>query len=59
MSSDNARKRRAEVPSPAPQVGMQLHTADGIRKYLTAGATLNSIRMYRPSYTEITRRPYR
>jgi integrase len=30
-----ARKRRAEAP--APQTGMQLHTADGIRKYLTTG----------------------
>jgi integrase/recombinase XerD len=29
--------RRAEAPSPTPQTGMQLHTADGIRKYLTAG----------------------
>jgi hypothetical protein len=37
MSPDNARKRHAEAPSPAPQVGMQLHTADGTRKYLTAG----------------------
>ena len=34
---ENAWKRRAEAPSPAPQTGMQLHTADGIRKYLTAG----------------------
>jgi hypothetical protein len=23
--------------TPAPQTGMQLHTADGLRKYLTAG----------------------
>jgi hypothetical protein len=37
VSSDNARKRRTEAPSPATQTGMQLHTADGIRKYLTAG----------------------
>jgi integrase/recombinase XerD len=37
ISQANARKRRAEAPSPAPQTGMQLHTADGIRKYLTAG----------------------
>jgi integrase/recombinase XerD len=35
---------RRQVPAapalktpPAPQTGMQLHTADGIRKYLTAG----------------------
>jgi integrase/recombinase XerD len=26
-----------KAPSPAPQAGMQLHTADGARKYLTAG----------------------
>jgi integrase/recombinase XerD len=26
-----------KVPAPAPQVGMQLHTGDGLRKYLTAG----------------------
>ena len=37
LSPDKARKSRAEAPSPAPQVGMQLHTADGTRKYLTAG----------------------
>jgi hypothetical protein len=37
MSPGNARKRHAEALSPAPQVGMQLHTADGTRKYLTAG----------------------
>ena len=37
MSPEDARKRRAEAPSPAPQTGMQLHTADGVRKYLTAG----------------------
>jgi integrase/recombinase XerD len=37
VSKENAGKRRAEAPSPAPQTGMQLHTADGIRKYLTAG----------------------
>jgi hypothetical protein len=37
MSPANALKRRVEAPSPAPQVGMQLHTADGTRKYLTAG----------------------
>ncbi len=36
-SKGGARKRRTEGPSPAPQTGMQLHTADGIRKYLTAG----------------------
>jgi integrase/recombinase XerD len=28
---------QADAPSPAPQTGMHLHTADGIRKYLTAG----------------------
>jgi integrase/recombinase XerD len=33
---ENAGKR-VDAPSPAPQTGMQLHTADGIRKYLTAG----------------------
>jgi integrase/recombinase XerD len=27
----------AKPPSPAPQTGMQLHTVDGIRKYLAAG----------------------
>jgi integrase/recombinase XerD len=27
----------AKPPSPAPQTGMQLHTVNGIRKYLTAG----------------------
>ncbi|HEY0421297.1 MAG TPA: hypothetical protein VGC80_17410 [Acetobacteraceae bacterium] len=27
----------AQAPSPAPQTGMGLHTADGARKYLTAG----------------------
>jgi integrase/recombinase XerD len=37
ISRENAGKRRAEAPSPAPQTGMQLHTADGTRKYLTAG----------------------
>jgi len=37
MSPGNARKSRVEAPSPAPLVGMQLHTADGTRKYLTAG----------------------
>jgi integrase/recombinase XerD len=37
VSRENAGKRRAEAPSPAPQTGMQLHTVDGIRKYLTAG----------------------
>jgi len=37
MSPDNARGRRTAAPSPAPQTGMQLHTADGIRKYLTVG----------------------
>jgi integrase/recombinase XerD len=37
MSPEDARNRRAEAPSPAPQTGMQLHTADGTRKYLTAG----------------------
>ncbi len=26
-----------KAPSPSPQAGMQLHTADGARKYLTAG----------------------
>ncbi len=36
MSPDNARARRAGGPSPAPQTGMLLHTADGTRKYLTA-----------------------
>jgi hypothetical protein len=37
VSKENAGKRHAEAPSPAPLTGMQLHTADGIRKYLTAG----------------------
>jgi hypothetical protein len=37
MAPDIARKSRLKAPSPAPQVGMQLHTADGTRKYLTAG----------------------
>jgi integrase/recombinase XerD len=32
-----ARATATKPPSPAPQVGMQLYTADGIRKYLTAG----------------------
>jgi integrase/recombinase XerD len=32
-----ARAAAAKPPFPAPQVGMQLHTADGLRKYLTAG----------------------
>jgi integrase/recombinase XerD len=36
-SKVGARTRRTEAPSPAPQTGMQLHTADGARKYLTAG----------------------
>lgn len=27
----------AAAPSPPPQPGMRLHTADGARKYLTAG----------------------
>jgi integrase/recombinase XerD len=35
LSPDDARKIPAKAP--APQSGMQLHTADGIRKYLTAG----------------------
>jgi integrase/recombinase XerD len=35
-SKGGAQKRRTEAPSPAPQAGMQLHTADGARKYLTA-----------------------
>jgi integrase len=35
--ADARKKHRAEAPSPAPQTGMQLQTADGIRKYLTAG----------------------
>jgi hypothetical protein len=30
-------KRRTKAPSPAPPTGMQLHTANGARKYLTAG----------------------
>jgi integrase/recombinase XerD len=30
------RNSRGRPPSPAPQIGMQFHTADGIRKYLTA-----------------------
>ncbi len=34
---NKAPKRRAATPSPAPQTGMQLHTADGSRKYLTVG----------------------
>ena len=29
--------RSPKAPSPAPQTGMQLHTLDGARKYLTAG----------------------
>jgi integrase/recombinase XerD len=37
VSQANARKSRAEASSPTPQTGKQLHTADGIRKYLTAG----------------------
>jgi integrase/recombinase XerD len=37
VAGDKVPKRRAAAPSPAPQTGMQLHTADGIRKYLTAG----------------------
>ena len=28
---------RPKTPSPAPQIGMHLHTADGARKYLTVG----------------------
>lgn len=32
--ADTAKQRS---PSPAPQIGMGLHTADGARKYLTAG----------------------
>jgi hypothetical protein len=28
---------KAPSPPPVPQAGMQLHTADGARKYLTAG----------------------
>jgi hypothetical protein len=36
-SPNRAGKSRVKAPSPAPQTGMQLHTADGIRKYLTAG----------------------
>jgi integrase/recombinase XerD len=36
-SKGGAQKRHTEAPSPAPQTGMQLHTADGARKYLTAG----------------------
>ena len=37
ITKEDARKRCVEAPSPAPQTGMQLHTADGTRKYLTAG----------------------
>jgi hypothetical protein len=29
----NAQKGRIMAPTPAPQTGMQLHTAGGIRKY--------------------------
>ena len=29
--------RSVRLPRPTPQTGMQLHTADGGRKYLTAG----------------------
>jgi integrase/recombinase XerD len=36
-SKGGAQKRRTKAPSPAPQTGLQLHTADGARKYLTAG----------------------
>jgi integrase len=36
LPPDGAQKSRTEPPSPAPQSGKQLHTADGIRKYLTA-----------------------
>jgi hypothetical protein len=32
VSKGDARKRRIKAPFPAPQTGMQLHTADGIRK---------------------------
>jgi integrase/recombinase XerD len=35
--SKGVRKGRGRAPSPAPQTGMRLHTADGMRKYLTAG----------------------
>jgi integrase/recombinase XerD len=33
---DAVRKGHANPPAPAPQTGMQLHTANGGRKYLTA-----------------------
>ena len=36
MSPDNV-GRSAPRPLPCPQVGMQLRTADGTRRYLTAG----------------------
>jgi integrase/recombinase XerD len=32
-----ARVPATKAPAPAPQIGMQLHTANGMRKYLTAG----------------------
>jgi integrase/recombinase XerD len=35
--SQAVRRKRRTTASPAPQIGMQLHTADGLRKYLTAG----------------------
>jgi hypothetical protein len=37
ISKGDVWKSRAETPTPAPQTGMQLHTADGTRKYLTVG----------------------
>ena len=37
VTSGSPRKAPAAPPSAAPQTGMQLHTVDGTRKYLTAG----------------------
>ncbi len=37
VSKGGAQKRSTEAPYPTPQTGMQLHTADGTRKYLAAG----------------------
>jgi hypothetical protein len=40
--------------SPARQIGMQLHTADGLRKYLTAGERDGFLRWQR-SISRVTR----
>ena len=37
LRPDAARKDRTNAPASAPRTGMQLHTIDGARKYLTAG----------------------